>query len=114
MVRLFRITSLFADTLTSSIPNCGAPDGRASVDPLPSIVMLDATVGNARGPSRDTGYGSVKRNVVSGGRPMVSAPLPAAQPPLGASVLAAMIASASVQVMPSTVMVAANAGAWPI
>jgi hypothetical protein len=52
---------------------------------------------------------ALKVVVLLAGSTRVSAPLPAGQPPVAVSVLAAVMASAKVQVVPSTLMIAANA-----
>ena len=78
---------------------------RLIVLPLPSMVIALAITGRPLLPSVVL-FTAVRVTFVC--RSMMSAPLPAVQPPAAASVLAAVMASASVHVTPSTLMVAAG------
>lgn len=91
---------------TSKMRKAGAVLSRRIVAPWPSMVIALVICGRPFEPL----FTLVKVIVLLAGNVIVSAPLPAAHPPLGASVLAAVIASVRVHVAP-TVMPAASTGA---
>jgi hypothetical protein len=77
---------------------------------LPEIVMVLLTTGN---PVKSVPCTLVRVWMLLLANTRVSAPLPAMQPPVAMSVLPAVMASIKSQFTPSTLMVAASAGAWP-
>src|SRR5215218_2355545 len=95
--------------LTARIRKSGAPGSRLIVLPLPAMVMTLLMTGSPVA-GRLVLLTVVSVCVLLAGNTRVSAPLPAVQPPVTVLLLAAVMASTSVQ-FPLTLIVAASAGA---
>ncbi|NPA94587.1 MAG: hypothetical protein GXO58_04080 [Thermodesulfobacteria bacterium] len=84
-------------SLVVKIRNSDALESLSTVAPFPLIVISELTVSS----------GDVRVMVLPAGNIIVSAPLPAVHPPVAASLLADVMASARVQFTLSTLMTAA-------